>query len=331
MPEFDLINQYCKGIGCEHPSTVKSVGDDAAVINVPDDKELAISVDTMVEGIHFFKEVAADKLAMKLLAVNVSDMAAMGATAKWATLALTVPKVDIGWLAQFSSGLNKACNEYGVQLVGGDTTEGPLTLSLQIMGLLPTNKALLRSGAKKGDLVYVSGNLGDAALALRCLNKDFSDDVIDSLDIKLLRPKLETPAPQYFLGPRLVGIANSCIDVSDGLIADLSHICEASKVSIDLDLEKIPLSEQYQRYLSANGDLDLAVSGGDDYQLVFTVPRKNKEQLMHVIENNDFQVTQIGEVIDSQLDSSVSRLNLFYNSKPYTINDISGYQHFKQS
>ena len=252
MAEFSLIERFCKGIGANHASTTLSVGDDAAVISIPPSMELAISVDTMVAGVHFYEDAAPEYIAHKLLAVNLSDMAAMGAEPKWATMTLTTPEINDQWLEAFSNSLNSLASQYGVQLIGGDTTQGQLNLSIQIMGLLPQSKALTRSSAQIGDDVYVSNTIGDAALALRCIEGQKSgvpDQSLEGLLSSPLRKFLEQPEPQIVLGLNLLGLANSCIDISDGLVADLSHIAEQSNVSIELNVDLLPLSPHYNKYL----------------------------------------------------------------------------------
>jgi thiamine-monophosphate kinase len=287
MSEFSIIDRYCKRVGVVHQETTLGVGDDAAILAVPSGQELVVSVDTMVAGVHFDSSISPEALAHKLMAVNLSDMAAMGATPKWATLALTMPEVDQVWLAKFSDSLNAVATRFGVELVGGDTTAGGLTASLQIMGLVPSGQALLRSTARAGDVVYVSGTVGDAALALQ------QRQSTGRVSADCLSQALDRPEPQVELGIRLRNLASATIDVSDGLVADLGHIARASEVTIELVSANVPLSEEFQR---AGAELELALFGGDDYQLAFTAPLRSAEEIENLEKLSNIQVCQIGIV-----------------------------------
>lgn len=318
MAEFSLIDKFCKGIGAVHPETKLSVGDDAAVVEVPKGMELAISVDTMVAGVHFYPDVSPEKIAHKLLAVNLSDMAAMGAQPKWATMTLTTPTVDQDWLSKFASTLSTTAKAYGVQLIGGDTTQGELNLSIQIMGLLPKGKALSRSGSKPEDDLYLSNNIGDAALALKLIN---DKKVVNESLVKAL----ELPEPQVALGLELLSIANSCIDVSDGVVADCSHIARQSQVSIEIDIEKLPLSDDYLNYIAEGGDRDLALTGGDDYQLAFTAPQTQRNSIDALSQQLGHKLTRVGRVKEQ----GAELVCLFNHGQPYQFKSNAGYQHFQ--
>lgn len=337
MAEFSLIERFCTGIGAQHSSTKIGVGDDAAVVSIPPSMELAISVDTMVAGVHFYPDVAPQNLAHKLLAVNLSDLAAMGAEPKWATMTLTTPTVDSQWLEQFSVSLDAIAKQYGVQLIGGDTTQGQLNLSIQIMGLLPQSKALTRRGAEVGDDVYVSNVIGDPALALHYLqadkdkSKQSNSEFNDLLPTSLLAT-LEQPTPQLALGQGLLELANSCIDISDGLVADLSHIAQQSNVSIQLAVNDVPVSEHYQRYLDNGGDIDLALTGGDDYQLAFTVPTQRRALIDALANDLALPITRIGQVtarVSPESRQPNDLVALFNNGQPYELGKNSGYEHFQ--
>ena len=322
MAEFSIIERYCQGIGAQHSTTKIAVGDDAAVVSVPNGMELAVSLDTMVEGVHFYPNTPAELIADKLLAVNLSDMAAMGAEPRWATLGLTVPTVDEDWFSRFSSRLNQSAEQFNVQLIGGDTTQGPLTLSLNIMGLLPKGKGLTRAGAKPEDDIYVSNRIGDAALALQCLESN-----VDShgLNLETIKTALDLPEPQIKLGQSLLEIASACLDLSDGLVADLGHIAEQSKVSLDINIEQIPLSAEYQQYIKQGGSVDIALTGGDDYQLAFTAEQSHREAIEKLSKQLDTPLTRIGKVTEQ----AEEKVNLFSNSKPYQLTNNLGYEHFK--
>lgn len=321
MSEFALIEQFCLGIGREHPLTKLSVGDDAAIISVPNDKELAVSVDTMVEGVHFYAGTDAGQIAHKLCAVNLSDLASMGATPKWATLALTIPDYNHDWLMAFSKALDQTAKHYGVELIGGDTSRGSLTLSLNIMGLLPKGKALTRASAKVGDDVYVSNTVGDPALALRCIEGDVH---IKGMNLEILREQLDRPTPQVELGKGLLNIASACIDVSDGLYGDLMHVANRSGVSIRLDVERLPVSSIYKQYMSLGGNYDLALAGGDDYQLAFSVKRDRRGEIQDLAESSNTKISKIGKVVEK----GVVPVNLRFKGQPYQLNEANAYQHF---
>ena len=322
MQEFSLIERFCQNIGWRHSSTKIGVGDDAAVLQIPADMALAVSVDTMVEGVHFYPQANPAHLAHKLLAVNLSDMAAMGAQPKWATLALTLPTKDEVWLAAFSDALDKISKQYKVELIGGDTSQGPLVLSMQIMGLLPRGKVLTRGNARVGDDVYVSGTMGDAALALAGIQHRTK---LSGLNLDQLRQALDRPTPQVELGTGLLNIANSCIDTSDGLVADLSHIATQSGVSIMLELERMPLSTGYKQYLKLGGDLEYAVSGGEDYQLAFTVFEDRRGEVIELARQLGIRLTKIGSVAHENEQPVMLQLN----QKPYSLENNAGYQHFR--
>lgn len=321
MAEFSIIEEFCHGIGPAHVETKLGVGDDAAIVSIPTGMEMAVSVDTMVVDVHFYADASPESIAHKLLAVNLSDMAAMGAIPKWATLAVSIPNFDRAWLRAFSDSLKSVANHYGVQIIGGDTTQGPLNLSINIMGLLPKGKALCRHGARVGDDVYVSHVVGDAALGLLCVQ--------DKLPLKLayqeaLIKALEQPVPRVELGKRLLTIASACLDVSDGLIGDLAHICERSAVSIELDVDRTPLSNAYQAYLQQGGSLDLALNGGDDYELAFTANGSQRNAIAVLAQELGIALTRIG-CVTTKSDSNVS---LFKNGQAFELSSAQGFEHF---
>jgi len=321
MTEFPLIKEYCHGIGPDHEETILSVGDDAAIVKIPDGMELAVSTDAMVSGVHFFHNASPESIAHKLLAVNLSDMAAMGAQPKWATLALTLPEFDKLWLNGFYQSLKQVAEHYRIQLIGGDTCNGPLNLSLSIMGLLPKGKFLSRHGAKVGDDVYVSNVLGDAALGLKCLQGEYTPDQ----DVKAeLISALEYPLPRVSLGAALLEVANACLDISDGLLGDLGHICERSSVAIDIDIDRLPLSLNYQAYLNAGGDFAAALTGGDDYELCFCASESKRGILRKIAEQCDVRLNRIGKITAQ----SEKKVSLHCSGTAYTLPDSKGFEHF---
>lgn len=268
MREFEIIARYLEPVGqCRRcPGVSLGIGDDCALVRVPEGHELAISVDTMVEGVHFPRHYAADRLAWRALATAVSDLAAMGAEPLGYTLALTLPNPDADWLESFAAGLAQASRTLEIMLIGGDTTRGPLTLSVQVQGLVPTGSALKRNGARPGDRICVSGTLGDAGEALRWLDVRSEDPAV-----AWVLERYHHPLPRIALGVGLRGKATAAIDVSDGLAADLGHILQASGVGACLEFDRLPLSSAL-RALRGPQAGELALSAGDDYELCFTWP-----------------------------------------------------------
>ena len=276
MPsEFDIIRQYfTSSVSSQsRADVVLGIGDDAAILDMADHhqhEQLVQSVDTLIAGVHFPVETSPEDIAYKALAVNLSDMAAMGAQPAWFTLAITLPDDDEAWLKAFSGSLFSLANEYNMQLIGGDTTHGPLCISITINGFVPAGKALTRNTAQVTDKIYVSGTIGDAALALasmqgQCLLREDSTSYLDD--------KLNRPAARIELGLLLRDFASSCIDISDGLIADLEHITDNSNVGATIIFEKIPLSKEFNSNLTDETlIIPLVLSGGDDYELCFTIP-----------------------------------------------------------
>lgn len=286
--EFDLIEHYFHRKKSKHSSTLLGVGDDCALLKIENNLELAISADTLVEGIHFFPDVDPESLGHKALAVSLSDLAAMGAMPYWATLALTLPAADENWLRRFSKGFFDLAECYAVDLVGGDTTQGPLTITVQVMGLVPRGMAMLRSSAHVGDSIYVTDRIGDAGLALTISKGQYSCSNSAVLD------RLNRPHPRIEAGLRIRGVANACIDISDGLAADLGHILEASGVGATVFWDQIPLSSQLEAYIQATGDWAMPLTVGDDYELCFTVPSDREKELFQCMAEVDHPYTKIG-------------------------------------
>ena len=268
MGEFELIRQYFMPLARLNSSrsVVLGPGDDCAIQRIPQGSDLVFSVDTLVEGVHFPLDYRPDYLGWRALAVAASDLAAMGADPTCFTLALTLPEADEAWLRNFASGLGKAAESFGLVLAGGDTTRGPLVLSLQVHGLVPIGAAIRRSGAKPGDLVVVSGTLGDAGAAL-----DYLDSSSPSKDETYVLERYHHPEPRLTLGAALRSLATAAIDVSDGLLADLGHILEASSVGASIDCARVPVSPSLARLKGAEAQA-YALRTGDDYELCATIP-----------------------------------------------------------
>lgn len=265
--EFELIREFFSA-ATDDASVHLGVGDDAALLAVPQGHELVVTTDTLVAGRHFPEEAAAFDIGWKSLAVNLSDLAAMGAEARWVTLAITLPASDEAFLREFSRGFFALARQEKVSLVGGDTTRGPLSITVTAMGIVPAGQALRRSGAVAGDGIYVSGHVGDAALGLRLALQQWHDELAPELQ-ELALARLHRPQPRLALGLALRGVASACLDVSDGLAQDLGHLLGASQVGASLQLERLPRSPALAAIDPAFADI-LALTGGDDYELLFT-------------------------------------------------------------
>ena len=291
MPgEFHFIRDY---FTTPTAHTLLGVGDDCALMAVTPGQELAVSTDMLVEGRHFLKGTDPRRLGHKSAGVNLSDMAAMGATPRWATLALALPHPDPGWVAEFAAGFHGLLAAHGVDWVGGDTTAGPLTIAVTILGEVPPLQALRRSGAQVGDLIWVSGTLGDAALGLQCLQQG---DAAAPEDRRYVLDRLEMPTPRVALGQALRGLAHAAIDVSDGLLADLGHILDASRVGAILDFERLPRSAALQRWRNRPEGAALLLSGGDDYELCFTAAPGSAALIQQAAARAGVGVTCVGNV-----------------------------------
>ena len=314
LSEFQLIQQYFSSLTQARDDVVLGIGDDCALLDPPAGKQLAVTMDTLVAGRHFVPHVEPESLGHKALAVNLSDLAAMGAEPAWATLALSLPEVDEQWLASFARGFSRLAAEYAVQLVGGDTTRGPLSISIQVQGFVDPGMALRRDGAHPGDSIYVTGDLGLAALELFLLQQGRLDWPADALD---------KPWPRVREGMSLAGIASAAIDISDGLLADLGHICQASGTGARIQCAKLPLDQRVKQHIQSTGDWSLPLSGGDDYQLCFTVSPHRRQQLEQLMREQGFSFTLIGEIEagrDVQVIMPDGKL-----AKPV----VSGFDHFR--
>ncbi|MBK0032216.1 thiamine-phosphate kinase [Erwinia sp. S43] len=275
--EFELIARYFDRVTSSRRDVEKGIGDDCALLSVPEKQSLAISTDTLVAGVHFLADIHPADLGYKALAVNLSDLAAMGADPAWLTLALTLPNVDESWLESFSDSLFELLDYYDMQLIGGDTTRGPLSMTLGIHGLVPQGRALRRSGARIGDWIYVTGTLGDSAAGLALLlgQEQLSNPAAHEALIK----RHLRPIPRILQGQALRDLATSAIDISDGLISDLGHVLKASDCGARINLDALPLSASLKQNFSPEQCLHWALSGGEDYELCFTVPEINRGAL----------------------------------------------------
>jgi len=268
LSEFELIDRYLSRLGARRDDVLLGVGDDAALVRPPAGLELALAADTIVEGIHFPASLSPEDIGHRVLAVNLSDMAAMGAEPAWALLTLTLPRAEPEWLRGFSGGLHELARRCGVQVVGGDTTAGPLTATVAIAGFVPPGQALRRTGARPGDEVWVSGTPGDAAAGLAALTGrlEAPAEVIEALVRRFTRPEPRVP-----LGLVLRGVATACIDVSDGLAGDLGKLCAASGVAARVDSTCLPRSAALRSAVDPEAARRFVLTGGDDYELLFTL------------------------------------------------------------
>ena len=291
LSEFALIERYFRSCGAQRTDVALGVGDDAALLRVPVGCELVAATDTLVAGVHFPQDSPADSIGHRSLAVNLSDLAAMGARPAWALLALTLPQADEAWLGEFATGLGELARSHEVALVGGDTTRGPLCVTVQLLGFVPAGAALTRSGARAGDVLFVSGTCGDAAAGLAIEQRRLTGppEVRSWLRERFLRP-----APRVALGEQLRGFASACIDVSDGLLADAGKLASASHVGVELSYSEVPLSEPLAALLGERRARELALTGGDDYELCFAVPPHNIARLLAQLPPQDWRYTRIG-------------------------------------
>lgn len=313
--EFNIIEKYFT-----RPTSQADlgVGDDAALVRIPEGHQLVISSDMSVADTHFFADAAPYDIGWKSLAVNISDMAAMGANPKWATLSIALPGIDETWLGEFSRGFFACADAFHIDLIGGDTTRGPLNISVTIMGEVPTGKALMRSGAQVGDDIWVSGHLGSAALSLAHLQGKISlkNDALQA-NIHVLH----RPAPRVDLGLKLREIASSCIDISDGLLADLGHILKASNCGAIIDLEKIPCIDYLKNNLDNPQFQEFLLAGGDDYELCFTAHASKRKEIELIGKQQHILLTCIAAThIDIGLQAIYKSTALNLNSK--------GFDHF---
>lgn len=313
LSEFSLIERYFQHATQRSGHVRVGIGDDCAVIDIPEAHQLCLSIDTMVEGVHFPKGCAPNHIGYRALATALSDLAAMGATPSHFTLALTLPCASESWLLEFSSGLFELAQQYRIDLVGGDTTRGPLTVSIQVHGYIDPARTLLRKGAQEGDIVAVTGSLGDAGGGLALLGEATVSSAQEALLMRYYRPE-----PRIEQGVLLSRYASACIDISDGLVSDAGHVAKASKCLLNIDLDKIPVSVELKE-LFPEDYLSKALQSGDDYELLFTIAPEKWRQLH--LRHPDIGFTEIGRVTQGQ------GLVFRKNGTEHLITE-KGYQHF---
>lgn len=320
MTEFELIKRYFATQMLHRADVVCGIGDDAALLAPPTGQTLAMTTDTLISGIHFPEFTLPYDIGYKSLAVNLSDLAAMGATPAWALLSITLPQADENWIQSFCDGFFTLANRHQVQLIGGDLTHGStLSITVQAIGFIPEHQALLRRGAKPNDLIYVSGSLGDAGLALKMINKQISTS--SSIEQRILE-RLQRPEPRISTGENLRGIATACIDISDGLAADLGHLLDESQAGAVINVDQLPLSEELKHAVSPEEAITLALTAGDDYELCFTVPANKQAELEKKLATISCRFTCIGEI------TSQPGLELRYQDGRKYHGAILGYRHF---
>ncbi len=318
LSEFDLIKNYFSGFA-NNEFVRLGVGDDAAITSIPAGRELVTTVDTLVADVHFFVDTAPELIAYKALAVNLSDLAAMAASPAWFTLSIAMPEIDESWLDAFSRGLSDLASQHNIALIGGDTVRGPLTITIQACGIVERGKALRRDGAKAGDGIFVTGSLGDARLALeylkgeRTIGKTYQAAVCD---------KLHRPVARIDEALSLKNFASAAIDISDGLAADLSHILHSSDVGAEILLDKLPVSDAMRACVDAGDRQAMALRGGDDYELCFTVSESRQAAMLTQLGVDGFEVYRIGTITQDK------GLRCIDSKGEFTMAEISGYDHF---
>jgi thiamine-monophosphate kinase len=320
MNEFEIITQFfAKHQHTQRADVLLGIGDDCAILETPQDQHLLVSVDTLVSGVHFPLNTQPYDIGYKALAVNLSDLAAMGANPSWFSLAITLPGIDESWLAGFSEGLFSLAQQFNVQLIGGDTTRGPLSISIQAHGFAPKGRSITRKGAQPDDLLYVTNTLGDAGLALQHIlnHRELTPDVFF-----LLEPRLNRPMPRVKEGLLLRDYATSMIDLSDGLVSDLGHILKQSNVGAVVDVDKLPLSATLENAVGLDEAVKLALSAGDDYELCFTIPARRQEEMQHWLHKEHCDVHCIGHI------TAAKGLYFQQGAKRVALDMLHGYSHF---
>ncbi len=334
--EFEIINRFFRdsGLGFPKQGVDLGIGDDCALLSVSPDCQLALSMDLLQEGVHFPVAAEPELVGQRALAVNLSDLAAMGAEPLCFTLGLSIPDFDEAWLKEFSKGLLKMASRFGCPLVGGDLIRGVRQVAIQVQGRVPVGEALLRSGASPGDLIYVTGTLGDGAAALALIDsaagRGDSRERQPSLQKTRLRSKLRDhflqafyrPEPRVPVGMALRGLASSAIDISDGLLSDLGHIVKASNVGAEVDVAQVPLSAAMRQFVKEEARLPLALTGGDDYELCITVAPEHCSRVEDAVAALDVPLARIGEIVTG---NSVQCLDSHGEQVTFT---HSGYNHF---
>ncbi|MFC3122090.1 thiamine-phosphate kinase [Agaribacter flavus] len=324
MNEFSLIKQYFQTSDNQRKDVLIGIGDDAAITQIPEGQLLATTTDTLLESVHFLKESQPSAIAHKAMAVNLSDLAAMGAEPAWINLSLSIPKADEIWLRAFSDKIKELTEYFSVQLIGGDTVKGSLAITITAQGFVPSDSTLTRSSAKPGDWVFVTGTLGDASAGLDILLGKL--EAADPTHKHALVNRHYFPTPRILAGQTLRRLASSCIDVSDGLLQDMQHIVEASGVGVILHLDRLPISRALGSTVPhLDQALGYACTGGDDYELLFTVPEVHRVSVESAMASYNIPCTCIGQVTGAN-----GKVDLRLDDKEYELPETlqRGYQHF---
>jgi thiamine-monophosphate kinase len=334
LKEFDIVKQFFKPrtSSIDVTSVIKGIGDDCAILSVPANNHLVVSMDTLVCGRHFPADAQPDQIATRAFCTCLSDLAAMGATPSWFTLGLTLPTADVAWIKSFSQALLNIAEEYECELIGGDTTQGPMTITLQVHGLVETDRALRRDRAVVGDNIFVTGCLGDGAAALALISNDVGINAIDPHQKKYLQERFYCPEPQIKAALKIINFTHAAIDISDGLLADLQHIATASQVDIAVDIDRLPVSLACKTLVGDDKALIYGLCGGDDYQIAFTVPDKYLAKIDDLIKNGAIVATQIGKVLAPDLPQNQYHVYCCKKNKRIKLTSLlqghKGYQHF---
>lgn len=312
--EFDLIARIRARVATR-ADVVLGIGDDAALLAPPPGRQLVVTADTLNDGVHFPRGTSPADVGWKALAVNLSDLASMGAEPAWCTLSLSLPQSDPAWIEGFLDGFLDLAGQHDIALVGGDTTRGPLSIAVTAMGLVEPGRALRRDGARVGDQVWVTGTLGDAAGGLALLDRE---------PVPALRARLDRPTPRVAAGRALAGIATACVDVSDGLLADLGHVCARSHVAARIDVDALPASAALMEVIGEADRIALQASGGDDYELCFTAPADAGADIGAVSAQLGLRITRIGRIVAGEGVHPVDA-----KSQPWS-SPRRGYDHFAE-
>ncbi len=312
--EFDLIARIRARVATR-ADVVLGIGDDAALLAPPPGRQLVVTADTLNDGVHFPRGTSPADVGWKALAVNLSDLASMGAEPAWCTLSLSLPQSDPAWIEGFLDGFLDLAGQHGIALVGGDTTRGPLSIAVTAMGLVEPGRALRRDGARVGDEVWVTGTLGDAAGGLALLDRE---------PVPALRARLDRPTPRVAAGRALAGIATACVDVSDGLLADLGHVCARSHAAAHIDVDALPASAALREAFGEADRIALQASGGDDYELCFTAPADAGADIGAVSAQLGLRITRIGRIVVGEGVHPVDA-----KSQPWS-SPRRGYDHFAE-
>ena len=312
--EFDLIARIRARVATR-ADVVLGIGDDAALLAPPPGRQLVVTADTLNDGVHFPRGTSPVDIGWKALAVNLSDLASMGAEPAWCTLSLSLPQSDPAWIEGFLDGFLDLAGQHDIALVGGDTTRGPLSIAVTAMGLVEPGRALRRDGARVGDEVWVTGTLGDAAGGLALLDRE---------PVPALRARLDRPTPRVAAGRALAGIATACVDVSDGLLADLGHVCARSHVAARIDVDALPASAALMEVIGEADRIALQASGGDDYELCFTAPADAGADIGAVSAQFGLRITRIGRIVAGEGVHPVDA-----KSQPWS-SPRRGYDHFAE-